>query len=339
MDIEFFVLEGPPRDDLSPALKMAAKRYTRGPSERNRRGLTLLFAHCIGAHKEQWEPIIDRLFDLQKNKDSCRRLREAWCFDYQNHGDSAVLNKEHLKDRPEGVSSYEWSAAIAAFVNSPRMRGHHIVPIGHSAGAAAVLMTTKHLPTPYQYMSLILIEPTLVTRDLFNAHLEERMEQMDFAVSTTLTRRDNWQSREQAFRYFKKRIPWGMWDERVVQLYVEYGLEDAFDGAGVVLKCDRKQESVSFPDVEPHFEGAAKLSEICQFVPIHLIWGTRNDLVPDYIQESLCDVTEGRKVSSVTKIEDAGHQVVQEKPQELALAISRILDSVEVSAAIGLAKL
>lgn len=47
----------------------------------------------------------------------------------------------------------------------------------------------------------------------------------------------------------------------------------------VSLKCDRKQESISYPDVEPHFEGALQLGRICHMLPIHLIWGSRNDLV------------------------------------------------------------
>jgi len=58
----------------------------------------------------------------------------------------------------------------------------------------------------------------------------------------------------------------------------EDGLEKSPSGS-VTLKCDRKQEAVSFPDVEPHFEGAVQLSRICHAVPIHIIWGTRNDLV------------------------------------------------------------
>jgi len=42
---------------------------------------------------------------------------------------------------------------------------------------------------------------------------------MDFAVAATATRRDTWTSKEHAFDYFSKRIPWGMWDSRVVRLY------------------------------------------------------------------------------------------------------------------------
>ena len=67
---------------------------------------------------------------------------------------------------------------------------------------------------------MILVEPTIVTREVFNAELEDRMSVMNFAVTATSTRRDTWRSREQALKYFKKRIPWELWDPRVLQILV-----------------------------------------------------------------------------------------------------------------------
>jgi len=118
------------------------------------------------------------------------------------------------------------------------MKGHKIVPLGHSAGAAAVyvllllillveltnyapgsLLTTKVLNmNPRPYDAIILIEPTVITREIFQTSYEQRMAAMDFVVSATLQRRDNWKSKEQAFEYFQKRIPWKYWNKKVVQL-------------------------------------------------------------------------------------------------------------------------
>lgn len=78
---------------------------------------------------------------------------------------------------------------------------------------------TKEIPS-HTFSSIVLVEPTLVTRELFNAHRNDRMEQMDFAVSATSTRRNHWESRDKAFEYFRKRIPWGLWDHRVLRLLV-----------------------------------------------------------------------------------------------------------------------
>ncbi|KAG5652706.1 hypothetical protein H0H81_004019 [Sphagnurus paluster] len=214
----FFVFDSV-RDGKGPTLKMTAKRYTSGKSSENSRGLTLILTHCIGSHKEQWEPAIERMFELQRSKPPHQRIREAWSFDWQNHGDAAVLNREALLKRPQGVSVYEWATALAEFLQSPQMRGHRIVGMGHSAGAGAVMLAAKDFPpTNLPYAAIVLIEAAMVTRAVFNSQLEDRMEQMNFAVNATLTRRDTWESRETAAAWLAKRYPWSEWDPRVVRL-------------------------------------------------------------------------------------------------------------------------
>jgi hypothetical protein len=125
LQIKAFVFDNPSRLNQSdPGLKTTAKRYTTAYSAQNREGLTLLFTHCIGSRtilpyfacfvdeyfrkdKEQWEPTIQRLFHTQQFKDRPHRIREAWSFDRQNHGDAAILNREALRDRPEGVCGFK----------------------------------------------------------------------------------------------------------------------------------------------------------------------------------------------------------------------------------------
>jgi hypothetical protein len=69
--------------------------------------LTLIDGRPLGVtDKEQWEPVIEYLFEAQAAQDAPHRIREAWAFDWQNHGDAAVLNRAALKDRPEGVCEY-----------------------------------------------------------------------------------------------------------------------------------------------------------------------------------------------------------------------------------------
>ena len=67
-------------------------------------------------------------------------------------------------------------------------------------------------------MAMILIEPTVVTRELFNAQLDDRMAYIDLVVAMTSARRDIWSSNEHAFEYFKTRFPWKFWDSRVLRL-------------------------------------------------------------------------------------------------------------------------
>ncbi|KAJ3729281.1 Alpha/beta hydrolase fold-1 [Lentinula raphanica] len=314
----------------SSGLKMTAKRYTMGFSEDNTFGLTLLFAHGVGSHKEQWEPTIERIFLTQASKERHHQIREAWSFDWQNHGEAALVNEEILRDRPEGVSIYIWAPAIVDFVQSSRMAGHRIVPLGHSAGAGAMMLTTKNFPLSHlPYVSLVLIEPTMITREMFEAHFDDRIRSMEMSVGATEVRRDVWPDREEAFRWLSRRFPFRTWDPRVVRLLVEHGLHQKFpDSKTVTLKCDRKQEAISYPDVDGHFEATTELARVCRTLPVHVIWGTSNDMFPDYFQDSLADATQGRIVASVSRVHGAGHLVMQEKPDHLALKICEALDTI-----------
>jgi hypothetical protein len=133
------------------------------------------------------------------------------------------------------IAASEWSDGIAVFVNSPHMRGKRIVPIGHSAGAGAMsdlpfpplssrnntycrVLTTKDRPvSAIPYVSLILIEPTAIPRELFYVNVEDRVMTMEFVVAATATRRERWRSREEAHAWLARRIPWDSWDPRVLR--------------------------------------------------------------------------------------------------------------------------
>ena len=132
LQVEPFVFDCPPtpsaichRNASDGRLKITAKRYTLENSADNAEGFTLLFAHCIGSRKsgsvenhsgtdrphelkkkkdkEQWEPTISRLFHQQKHKCAVRRIREAWSFDWQNHGDAAILNQKAIESLPDCI--------------------------------------------------------------------------------------------------------------------------------------------------------------------------------------------------------------------------------------------
>lgn len=47
--------------------------------------------------------MLQNLFDAQSNKIGTRRIREAWAFDWQTHGDSAVLNRNALQAKPRYI--------------------------------------------------------------------------------------------------------------------------------------------------------------------------------------------------------------------------------------------
>ncbi|KAJ7628804.1 alpha/beta-hydrolase [Roridomyces roridus] len=312
-----------PQDARSPQgtfLKMTAKRYSTKHSSSNSGGLTLLFGHGVGAHKEIWEPVIEDIFAMDKR----RCIREAWAMDRQDHGDAALLNAEEIaRNRKDGVYSYEWSRAIAAFASSPRMRGHRIVTISHSAGAISMVGSTKFVDLERNpFVAMILVEPSIVAAEL-DPYTEGGIGPLTSAIRI---RRDTWDSREAAHKWMQTRFPWNMWDPRVLRAHIDHGFKDTPEGK-VTLKCDKSHEANAFLDKVAHFDSVDQVGRICSLLPLHIIWGDRDDIIPEAGKGSISDRSQGRVAASVTKME-GGHMLVQETPTELALELCRLFETI-----------
>jgi len=81
-----------------------------------------------------------------------------------------------------------------------------------------MLLAKELIISHFPFLALVLVEPTMVTRELFIANIDDRMATMDFCVSATSVRRDTWDSREAALNWFKKRLPWKVWDPRITRI-------------------------------------------------------------------------------------------------------------------------
>lgn len=330
---ELFVLDTPPRHGL-PGLKMTAKRYYTPFSDS--RGLTLLFAHGVGAHKEHWEPMLRYLFSHQNLEQPPNRIREAWCFDWLNHGDAAIINKAALKRRPPGdVSIAEWAAAIASFVRSPFLRGHRLVGFGHSAGSSAIILSTRAFPLRNQpFIAVFLLEPSMLSRELWMSHLLEGETLMRRSTRATLRRRNMFNTREEAANYFRERKPWTGYDSDVFDVFTQHSFHSVVIQNGseeetkVTFKCDMHHEALAYQDIESHFEATDQYTRVCRVVPVHIVFGTIHDYVPSYYQDCMTDVSQGRSPASVRRVPGAGHGILQQAPEALARAISVGLNSI-----------
>ncbi|KAH9918694.1 Alpha/Beta hydrolase protein [Amylocystis lapponica] len=316
-------------------LKMTANCYTSTDAQSHTDGLTLLFAHCVGGHKELWEPIIEHIFRVQGRKGRHHRIREAISFDYQSHGDAAILNKAVIDARDECISGYVWADAIAEYVRSPALRGRRIIAIGHSAGGGVLtLVASKFSPENVPFLALILIEPTMNSETMY-AIIRPKVEvHRRLVMKGTLARRDAWADREEARAWLATKMPWKLWDPRALDLYVKHGLHTVPSSAPcapalVTPKCTKRVEAMSYPDFQPHIEAAGHFAMLCTYLPIHLVWGTRGDFVAKEVRDSLSDASEGRIAASITSISGAGHLIVQEQPDAVAEAICVCLNNVE----------
>ncbi|KZT09001.1 alpha/beta-hydrolase [Laetiporus sulphureus 93-53] len=306
-----------PYTTATPAgLKLVGNRYVPAISARD--GLTLLFTHCTGAHKELWEPVIEHLF---KSSDIASVIREAWSVDWQSHGEAAVFNEQATEVGPLTAVT-EYGTGLRALLASEHLQGHQVIGIGHSAGATAILLSTLGVSVEkIAYKSITLVEPALSTRAEYEQYREGRVASLDATQKAIDSRRDIWQDRNEAIQHFKKRIPYKNWDPRILSLFAVSSLMakisymvDENEGriiGKVTLKCTKIQEKKSFEDNEPHFTAVNRLSTLDASFPVHCIFGERTDIVPRHAHDSILEV---RKMASIQFVKRAGHFVLQDNP-------------------------
>ncbi|KAL0952491.1 hypothetical protein HGRIS_006754 [Hohenbuehelia grisea] len=322
---ELIVLDSPGNAHL----KMVAKRYTSG-DESNAQGLTLLLAHSIGAQKEHWEPTLEKLFASQADKPPQQRVREAYSFDWQSHGDSAVLNEKYLLEQPDGIAVKEWGRAIASFIaDSDRVRGHRLILVGHSVGSFATLYAADGLES--RLTGIILIESPMIDRKAYRkllTHIEGAHTAMK---RMTLARRDDWPNTGAAIAWLQKRMPYNTWDERILQTIARDGFHTLPKGT-VTTKTPKQQEAAAFKLAADASTDGWEIAEAVGLkVPVHKIYGSVVDLMPRYTTDGMVDREPKPYVASTVEIADRGHLIVQQDPDVIASEISKILDGLPPS--------
>ncbi|GLB33147.1 hypothetical protein LshimejAT787_0100320 [Lyophyllum shimeji] len=316
------------------------KRYTRasgtGPRPQEPSAI-LLLGHGAGFPKETWEPTTEDLFALDDSQapasDGALRVREAWALDCQNHGEAAVRNAEILAKDSALVDIYDYADAFASLFRSGLLGTldpalHKVFLVGHSAGTVGVTLATSYFnpPSMIPFAGVILVDPPMSSRSMEG----QETEAYKLLAAMTPRRRDLWASREAAAKWMRARPPFANWDERVFEIYVKYGLQPLPtpyypDKQGVTLTTHRSGENIAFTGIKFIYHALYRLNQICEYVPVHLIYGAENDLFSREQQESIVDPKNGRTFASVTRLKGVGHLVVEEAPLKLAKSIFTIM--------------
>ncbi|EED85760.1 predicted protein [Postia placenta Mad-698-R] len=124
-----------------------------------------------------------------------------------------LVNSEEYRIGPESVDG----DPNGRFVGQLMVPWRLIKTVEASTNAGGTL---RRVIDGYDDDSIVLLEPSLITRDEFHKHLRERTAALDFMQKAVAGRRAEWNTREDAMQYFKKRMPWKIWDPRVLNLFV-----------------------------------------------------------------------------------------------------------------------
>ncbi|KAJ2649821.1 hypothetical protein IWW40_002832 [Coemansia sp. RSA 1250] len=285
--------------------KIAANIYTPLIPHKAAKQFTLLLTHANGFHKELWEPTLERLFGSQ----SGWSIAQAIALDGYNHGDSAILNRDSIKDETE--SPWFLNARdILSVIGQLKAPNHMqtIIGIGHSWGASSLLLAEILSPSTFQ--SLIITDPVLFQKPARNEKLREM----------TMKRRCEWSSEKDARDYFEPHAFFKLWDKRILDLHIQHGLEHVADKW--VLKCRPTNEAAVFAgafEASPY--ATNKLPEV-KCPTLFLTGETSLPSPPHYIKLITKDMVDCRHVV----MDGVGHLLLHEDPDRTADYYADFLD-------------
>ena len=240
----------------------------------------IVYAHATGFCKEVWAPVM-------------RHLPGAGllAIDQRGHGDSGVTEPpfdwwDLGRDLITVVEETAWN---------------HPIGVGHSSGAASLVMA--ELLRPDTFRALLLIEPIIFPPPYV------RYEDLPLATAAE-RRRASYPSRDSARDSFKGRGPFALWVDDALDAYVD-GAFEGRDGAWA-LKCRPEVEAECYRAATLH--GAwDRLGEVS--CPAVVVGGEHSDTHPAvFISEQADRLGAG----TVEIVEGATHFVPMERPDVIA---------------------
>jgi pimeloyl-ACP methyl ester carboxylesterase len=253
----------------------------------------LYLAHANGFCKEVWYPVVDHLRESRIDADVV-----AW--DALAHGESEA-----------GSPPYDWwdlgedvLSVVSAFEHTSR------IGVGHSMGAAALVMAEVNRPGTFD--GLVLIEP--ITFPPPFGRFDNPL------VVGALRRRRAFPSQEAALAHFAEKEVFERWDDRALQSYASAGLH--LDEGEWVLRCKPEHEADFFRGGAAH--GAYEhLSEIES--PVLLLAGEAST---SHDRSLIEDLDSRLAHSSALIVPEAGHFLPMEKPEHISDLILGFLDGI-----------
>ena len=177
---------------------------------------------------------------------------------------------------------------------------------GHSMGGTLATLAVGLFGL--EAAALSLIEPIFLPQEFYG--LDIGVDDHPLA-SKAIRRRNGWQDREEAVGYLRSKPLFAEWDDQVLDLYIQYGMEQGAAG-GLVLACSPLREAALFMG-SIHTDPWPLLPEVTCPVLVIEGSGSENRAYID-LQKAAALFPAGRHVM----VEGAGHLIPMEKPAVVA---------------------
>lgn len=252
-------------------------------------GPVLVLAHCTGTHGRIWEPLVPKFLPHFR----------VYAYDSRGHGDS---------DKPRDPKFYRWNDSgmdLLAIIDELRL-GEGILAAGHSAGATHICHA--EINRPGTISRAVLIDPIIGPQKAFGGP--------NPLAEQSRRRLNDFESHEAAIQRFASKPPMDAWDPAALEVYIKFGTVEREDG-GISLKCRGEIEAAVYEG-----GGATDLFERLGELRLHVTLVTA-----EYSNTRSLAELQRERFSNVDfiMIEESGHFIPQEKPDEIATLILRAL--------------
>ncbi|KAI0061136.1 hypothetical protein BV25DRAFT_1827001 [Artomyces pyxidatus] len=289
---------------------------------------TLIFTHGAGFYKEQWEPVLEELYDFVATAVSTGgkvTIRDAWAIEAPDHGESAVLNEKelHKQNVPSAFSSASAYTTAVHLVLSGQGKGldvdfkdRNLFALGNSLGCIPLIMS-RALEPVIPWRSAILVNPAIL-HPAYNLRTE--------ALLVTGAERDTdiWPNREAARKVLHEQTL-NTWDSRAIDVFLNYGLRELptadypAETKGVTLKHSRVSETATYGDSESRLAASRYLLSFCMEIPTYAIFGAveANPNPVSSREVIVRDLAVGN-LKTANIIDGVGHFCIQQDPAGVA---------------------
>jgi pimeloyl-ACP methyl ester carboxylesterase len=187
------------------------------------------------------------------------------------------------------------------------------VGVGHSAGAAALLLAEEARPGTFS--ALYCFEPAMFDPD--GPHKQDLSRPL---ARGARQRREIFASREEAYDNYASKPPLDVLDPEALAAYVEFGFVDLSDGT-VLLRCRGETEARIYESGirNPAFPGLAKIE-----CPVVLACGSESE---DFNQVTLGRLAARLAKSRLEVLPSMGHFGPLQDPKAVAESVIRALDT------------
>ena len=247
-------------------------------------GPTLVLLHATGFLPWLWHPIARAL------KNEYRIIAPYYC--------------DHRSADPQagGFSWLQLAQDLAKFCERLNITNPYMA--GHSMGGAIMAIAGGKFGLDIR--KLLLIEPIFLPQEVYQ--IEMRVEDHPLA-GKSIKRRNYWTSAAEAKTYLKSKPLFSVWDEEMLDLYVEYGMMPS-DKGGLELACHPKREAALFMGSMAYDPWPVLEKVTC---PVLVLEGERTENKGFIDQEK---AARSFPNGQYQKVQGARHLIPMEKPEE-----------------------